>query len=69
LILVSFVLASVAAYFVMNAWLKDFQYSIEIGAGTFAWAGISSLAIAVLTISFQSLRAAWSNPTDALRSE
>jgi putative ABC transport system permease protein len=69
LILISFVLASVAAYFVMNAWLKDFQYSVEIGAVTFVWAGLASLLIALSTISFQSLRAAWSNPTESLRSE
>jgi putative ABC transport system permease protein len=53
----------------MNAWLKDFQYSVEIGAVTFVWAGLASLLIALSTISFQSLRAAWSNPTESLRSE
>lgn len=69
LILVSFIVASVIAYFVMNQWLADFQYSISIGAGIFLIAGGVSVAIALLTISFQALRAALSNPVDALRSE
>lgn len=69
LILVSFIVASVIAYFVMNQWLADFQYSISIGAGIFIIAGIASVTIALLTISFQALKAALSNPVDALRSE
>jgi len=69
LIMVSFVLASVIAYFVMGQWLQDFQYSIEIGAWTFIVAGIASVLIALLTISFQAIKAAISNPVDALRVE
>ncbi|HEX6226693.1 MAG TPA: ABC transporter permease [Chryseolinea sp.] len=69
LIMVSFVLASVIAYFVMEKWLQDFQYSIEIGFGIFVLAGISSVLIALLTISFQAIKAALNNPADALRSE
>jgi putative ABC transport system permease protein len=53
----------------MNQWLADFQYSITIGAGIFIIAGIASITIALLTISFQALKAALSNPVDALRSE
>ena len=69
LIAIAFVLASGAAYFVMDRWLSDFQYSIKIGAGVFVLAGIASLVTAMLTISFQALKAAWSNPVNALRSE
>lgn len=69
LILISFVLASVAAYFVMDKWLQDFQYSIQIGIGVFIVAGRASLMIALITISFQALKAAWSNPAESLRSE
>ncbi len=69
LILVSFVLASTIAYFVMEKWLQDFQYSIKIGAGIFLLAGVASVLIALLTISFQALKAAFNNPADALRSE
>jgi putative ABC transport system permease protein len=69
LVLVAFVLASVASYFVMNKWLEDFQYSITIGAGIFFVAGAISIAIALFTISFQTLKAAMSNPVNSLRSE
>jgi putative ABC transport system permease protein len=66
---VSFILASVVAYYVMEKWLSDFQYSIKIGAGVFLLAGVTSLGIAMLTISFQALKAALRNPVDSLRSE
>jgi putative ABC transport system permease protein len=69
LIMVSFVLASVIAFFVMRKWLEDFQYSIKLGAGIFIVAGIASIGIAMLTISFQALKAAFSNPVDSLRNE
>jgi putative ABC transport system permease protein len=69
LVLISFVLASVIAYFIMEKWLQDFQYSIDIGIEVFLMAGLGSLLIALLTISFQSLKAAFNNPADALRSE
>jgi len=69
LVLVAFVLASVAAYFVMDKWLEDFQYSITIGAGVFIVAGIVSVAIALFTVSFQAIKAAISNPVNSLRNE
>jgi putative ABC transport system permease protein len=69
LILVSFVLASIAAYFAMEKWLEDFQYSIKIGLGIFLLAGASAVLIALLTISFQAVKAALNNPAAALRSE
>jgi ABC-type antimicrobial peptide transport system permease subunit len=62
LVLISFLLASVIAYFVMKEWLLDFQYSVEIGPGIFLLAGFASVFIALITISFQALRAAFSNP-------
>ncbi len=66
---IAFVLASGLAYFVMEKWLGDFQYSIQIGFGVFVLAGVASLTIAMLTISFQALKAAFRNPVDSLRSE
>jgi putative ABC transport system permease protein len=69
LVMISFALASVAAYLVMDKWLQDFQYSITLGAGVFLIAGFASLIIALLTVSFQALRASLSNPVNALRSE
>jgi putative ABC transport system permease protein len=69
LIIVAFILASAIGYYAMEKWLEDFQYSIDIGAEIFVVAGILSLAIALLTISFQALKAAFSNPVDSLRIE
>jgi putative ABC transport system permease protein len=69
LISIAFMAASVIAYFVMERWLQDFQYAIKIGAGIFVLAGVASLVVALLTISFQALKAAWTNPVESLRSE
>jgi len=62
-------LAWPTAYFVMNKWLQNFIYRIDIGIGTFMLSGLVALAIALLTVSFQSLKAATSNPIDSLRYE
>jgi len=69
LIAIAFVAASAIGYYVMGQWLKDFQYSIQIGFEIFLVAGLASLAIAMLTVSYQALRASLSNPVDSLRSE
>ena len=69
LITIAFVVASVISYFVMDRWLHDFQYAIKIGVGIFVLSGAASLLIAMLTISFQALKASWTNPVDSLRSE
>ena len=69
LVVLAFLLASVLSYFVMNQWLKDFQYRIEIGVGIFIVAGIASLMVALLTVSFQAMKASIANPVETLRSE
>jgi putative ABC transport system permease protein len=69
LIIIAFGLASVIAYVVMNKWLQDFQYSIKIGPEIFVIAGTASLVIAITTISFQALKAVFSNPVSSLRNE
>jgi putative ABC transport system permease protein len=69
LILVAFVLASAIGYYTMERWLADFQYSINMGPEIFLVAGILSLCIALLTVSVQALKAAFSNPVDSLRAE
>lgn len=69
LVLVSIVIASPVAYWVMSKWLDDFAYRIKIGWWMFVLAGILALAIAFLTVSFQSVKAALMNPVKSLRSE
>jgi putative ABC transport system permease protein len=69
LVLVALVVASPLAYFAMNRWLQEFAYRIQIGIETFLLAGVSALAIAWLTVSYQSIKAALGNPVEALRYE
>lgn len=57
------------AYFVMTRWLQDFAYRIEIGIWAFLIATSLALAIAMITISFQTFKAASTNPVEALRYE
>jgi putative ABC transport system permease protein len=69
LVLLAFVIATPLAWWAMNKWLEGFIYRVPISWTVFAVAGISALAIALLTVSFQSIKAAIANPVDALRSE
>jgi len=68
-VLVAFVLATPAAYFAMNKWLENFVYKTELSWWIFALAGFLALGIAILTVSFQSYKAAVKNPVDSLRYE
>ena len=69
LILIAFILASPAAYFIMHSWLQDFAYRIDISWWVFIAAGLLSVTIALGTISFQAVKAALANPVKSLRSE
>lgn len=69
LVVVSIVLASPVAWYIMRQWLQGFAYQIDIEWWMFALAGIISVLIAVFTISFQSIRTAMMNPVKSLRSE
>lgn len=62
-------IASPLAYYLMDKWLADFAYRIQIQWWMFAAAGAGALAIAFLTVSFQSVKAALANPVKSLRSE
>jgi len=57
------------AWWMMHSWLQNFEYRIQIGWWIFALAGSSSITIALITISFQSIKAAVANPVKSLRSE
>ena len=69
MVLIAIVIATPLAWFAMNRWLQVFAYQTTIHWWMFAAAGASGIAIALFTISFQSIRAALSNPVKALRSE
>jgi ABC-type antimicrobial peptide transport system permease subunit len=57
------------SYFLMKNWLEEFAYRIEIGWSVFLIAGLSALAIALFTVSFQAVKAALANPVKSLRTE
>lgn len=63
------VVAFPIAWILMHNWLQNYQYRINIGWGVFLLSGASSVAIAIITISFQSVRAARANPVDSLKTE
>ncbi len=69
LVLLSILIASPVAYYVMNKWLQDFVYRTHIQWWVFVSAGGLALLIAFLTVSYQSVRAAMANPVKSLRSE
>ena len=69
LVVLSICIASPIAWYLMNQWLKDFAYRIEIQWWIFVLAGLIAVAIAFLTVSVQSVRSALANPVKSLRSE
>jgi putative ABC transport system permease protein len=69
LVLAAFVIATPFAWFAMRQWLDGYDYHTPIGIGVFALSGGLALFIAVATVSYQSIRAALSNPAKSLRTE
>ena len=69
LVVLAFVLAAPVSWWLMNHWLQAFAYRIALGAPAFILAGLISLGIAWLTVSYQSIKAAMANPVKSLRSE
>ncbi len=69
LIVVSLLIATPTAYFFMHSWLQNYQYRAELSWWIFAAAGAGALLITLLTVSFQSIKAALMNPVKSLRSE
>jgi putative ABC transport system permease protein len=69
LVAIAIVIASPLAWYAMHFWLQDFAYKIDISWWVFALAGLLAVGIALLTVSFQSVKAAVANPVKSLRSE
>jgi putative ABC transport system permease protein len=69
LVTIAFVKACPIAWYTMNSWLQNFAYKTELSWWVFGLSGIIALAIAILTVSYQTCRAATRNPVDALRYE
>jgi putative ABC transport system permease protein len=69
LVSIAILIASPVAWWAMNIWLEDFAYRINISWWVFIISGISAIIIALLTVSFQAVKAALANPVKSLRSE
>ena len=69
LVLVALVIATPIAWYAMSRWLQDFAYRIDLSWWVFVLAGLLAIGIALLTVSFQSIKAALMNPVKSLRSE
>ena len=69
LVLISCVIASPVALYYLHNWLLKYDYRISIGPGVFILAGLAALAITIITVSFQAIKAALANPVKSLRSE
>ena len=66
---IAFVLAAPLAWYAINWWLKSYTYKVEIGVLVYLFAGVGAFVVAWLTMSYQSMKAALSNPVNSLRSE
>jgi putative ABC transport system permease protein len=69
LVVISLLIASPLAYYVMQRWLEDFAYRIAIGWWVFAIAAITAIGIAFITVGSQALKSATMNPTKSLRAD
>ncbi len=69
MIAVSICIATPVAWWLMNKWLEDFAYRINISWWMFAVIGVAALVIALSTVIFQAVKAANANPADSLRAE
>lgn len=69
LVFISIIVATPIAWYLMNRWLQDFAYRVELSAGVFVLAGLSAVAVALGTVGYQSWRAGLMRPVESLRSE
>lgn len=69
LIVIAFILAAPLSWFAVDLWLRDYTYKVEIGIFVYLFAGLAAFIAAWLTMSYQSIKAARSNPVQSLRSE
>jgi ABC-type antimicrobial peptide transport system permease subunit len=69
LIAIAFAIATPLAWYFMHQWLQDYAYRINVSWWLFAAAGIAAIVIALVTVSFQAIKAALANPVKSLRTE
>jgi putative ABC transport system permease protein len=69
LVMIAFIISIPVTFWAMHKWLQDFAYRINISIWVFAAAGLAALLVALLTVSFQAIKAAIANPVKSLRTE
>jgi ABC-type antimicrobial peptide transport system permease subunit len=69
LVLISFLISIPLSWYLMNHWLQNFQYRSEISGWVLAGTVLGTVAITLLTVSYQTIKAAVANPVDSLRAE
>lgn len=69
LVLISCLIAAPVSFYFLNNWLMGYEYRINLGIGVFVMGAIIALVITIVTVSFQSIKAAVANPVNSLRSE
>jgi putative ABC transport system permease protein len=68
-VLLALVIAVPIAWFIAGKWLQNYPYRISLSWGLFAGAGMLVILIALVTVSYQAIKAAVANPADSLRAE
>jgi len=68
-VVIAFLIASPISWMIMNRWLQDYAYRVNIGWAVFAVAGFFAVTVALLTVCFQAVKAALANPVKSLRTE
>lgn len=68
-VIIGFLVAIIPAYFFIDQWLQGFAYQVSYGAGIFIISGMAGLIIAIISVAYQAIKAAATNPSDALRYE
>jgi putative ABC transport system permease protein len=69
LIIIAFILAVPVSYYFIRNWLLEFEYKTNVGWETYLIVGLGAVVIAGLTISYQTIHAALTNPADTIRNE
>jgi putative ABC transport system permease protein len=69
LVAISCVIASALAFYFLRHWLDGYYYRISLGVGVFVWSALGAIAIALVAVSFQAVKAALMNPVESLRTE
>ena len=68
-VVVSNIIAWPIAYYLLSQWLENFAYRMDLGFAPFLVSGAVALSIAILSVSFQAIKAALANPVESLRYE